>query len=199
MGNYTIFQMPENPRRGRQTRTFTTNFPKILDLKSCKIIFGVPLTECVQFGIQLIWSQLFYLSLNELCYIWLETLYRPENQVTYFILNLFPVSFFLIFRNLKHVEHFEYLVFYFAGSRTCGMRFSKSSLAENSKQHAYPILQMIILEHLWAQLFKGRSISVNPVLNFNLGSSLFCLKSFSWINFSLFFRASSHQIVDKMD
>ena len=26
--------MPENPRRGRQARTFTTNVPKILDLKS---------------------------------------------------------------------------------------------------------------------------------------------------------------------
>ena len=57
---------------------------------------------------------------------------------------------------------------------------------------------MIIREHLWAQLFEGRSISVNPVLNCNLGSSLFCLKSFSCINFSLLFRASSHQIVDKM-
>ena len=26
--------MFENPRRGRQARNFTTNFPKILDLKS---------------------------------------------------------------------------------------------------------------------------------------------------------------------
>ena len=26
--------MPENPRRGRQARNFTTNVPKILDLKS---------------------------------------------------------------------------------------------------------------------------------------------------------------------
>ena len=34
MGNYTIFQMFENPRRGRQARDFTTNVPKILDLKS---------------------------------------------------------------------------------------------------------------------------------------------------------------------
>ena len=34
MGNYTIFQMFENPRRGRQARNFTTNVPKILDLKS---------------------------------------------------------------------------------------------------------------------------------------------------------------------
>ena len=33
MGNYTIFQMFENPRRGRQARNFT-NVPKILDLKS---------------------------------------------------------------------------------------------------------------------------------------------------------------------
>ena len=34
MGNYTVFQMFENPRRGRQARDFTTNVPKILDLKS---------------------------------------------------------------------------------------------------------------------------------------------------------------------
>ena len=34
MGNYTIFQMFENPRRGRQAINFTTNVPKILDLKS---------------------------------------------------------------------------------------------------------------------------------------------------------------------
>ena len=33
MGNYTIFQMFENPRRGRQARNFTTNVPKILGLK----------------------------------------------------------------------------------------------------------------------------------------------------------------------
>ena len=34
MGNYTIFQMFENPRRGRQARNFTTNVPKIVDRKS---------------------------------------------------------------------------------------------------------------------------------------------------------------------
>ena len=34
MGNYTIFQMFENPRRGRQARNFEENVPKILDLKS---------------------------------------------------------------------------------------------------------------------------------------------------------------------
>ena len=34
MGNYTIFWMFENPRRGRQPRNCTTNVPKILDLKS---------------------------------------------------------------------------------------------------------------------------------------------------------------------
>jgi len=31
MGNYTMFLMFENPRRGRQARNFTTNVPKILD------------------------------------------------------------------------------------------------------------------------------------------------------------------------
>ena len=34
MGNYTLFQMFENPRRGQQARNFTTNVPKIVDLKS---------------------------------------------------------------------------------------------------------------------------------------------------------------------
>ena len=32
MGNYTIFLMCENPRKGRQGRNFTTKVPKILDL-----------------------------------------------------------------------------------------------------------------------------------------------------------------------
>ena len=34
MGKYTIFYMLENPSRGMQARNFTTNVPKILDLKS---------------------------------------------------------------------------------------------------------------------------------------------------------------------
>ena len=34
MGNYTMFQMFENPMRGRQARNFTTNVLKILVLKS---------------------------------------------------------------------------------------------------------------------------------------------------------------------
>ena len=34
MGNYNIFEGLEHPRRGRQARNFTTNVPKILDLKS---------------------------------------------------------------------------------------------------------------------------------------------------------------------
>ena len=34
MGSYTIFEMFENPRRGRQARNFKTNIAKILDLKS---------------------------------------------------------------------------------------------------------------------------------------------------------------------
>ena len=34
MGNYSSFYMFENPRRGRQARNFTTNVPKILDVKS---------------------------------------------------------------------------------------------------------------------------------------------------------------------
>ena len=34
IGNYTIFYLVENRRRGRQARNFTTNVPKTLDLKS---------------------------------------------------------------------------------------------------------------------------------------------------------------------
>ena len=34
MGNYTILQMFENPRIGRQARNFATDVPKILDLNS---------------------------------------------------------------------------------------------------------------------------------------------------------------------
>ena len=37
MGNYTIFQMFENPRRGRQARNCTTNVSKIVDLKSSEL------------------------------------------------------------------------------------------------------------------------------------------------------------------
>ena len=45
MGNYTIFQMLKNPRRGRQARNLTTNVPKILDLKSSsEQIFSQKLT-----------------------------------------------------------------------------------------------------------------------------------------------------------
>ena len=39
MGNYTIFSTFENPRRGRLARDFTTDVPKILDLKSFSDIF----------------------------------------------------------------------------------------------------------------------------------------------------------------
>ena len=53
MGNNIIFQMFENPRRGRQARNFTTNVPKILDLKTSseqiffrKLSLGAP--ECRQ-------------------------------------------------------------------------------------------------------------------------------------------------------
>ena len=51
MINFTIFYMFENPRRGRQVRNFTTNVPKILDLKSSseqiffrKLSLGAPVS-----------------------------------------------------------------------------------------------------------------------------------------------------------
>ena len=54
MGNYTILQMLENPRRDRQARNFTTNAPKILDLKwsseqifSRKLPLGAPVITLV--------------------------------------------------------------------------------------------------------------------------------------------------------
>ena len=55
MGKYTIFYMFENPRRGMQARNFTTNVPKILDLKSSseqifsrKLSLGAP-ASCTLF------------------------------------------------------------------------------------------------------------------------------------------------------
>ena len=57
MGNYTIFLMFENPRRGRQARNFTENDPKILDLKSSseqiifrKLSLGAPDKEARGWG-----------------------------------------------------------------------------------------------------------------------------------------------------
>ena len=54
MSNYTILQMFENTRRGRQARNFTTNAPKILDLKSSseqifsrKLPLGAPVQSVV--------------------------------------------------------------------------------------------------------------------------------------------------------
>ena len=45
MGNYTIFLVFENSRRGRQAKNFTTNVQKILDLKSSsEQIFSEKLT-----------------------------------------------------------------------------------------------------------------------------------------------------------
>ena len=52
MGKYTIFYLFENPRRGMQARNFTTNVPKILDLKSSskqilfrKLSLGAPVSR----------------------------------------------------------------------------------------------------------------------------------------------------------
>ena len=52
MGKHAIFCMFENPRRGRQARNFTTNVPKILDLKSSseqiffpKLSLGTPVNN----------------------------------------------------------------------------------------------------------------------------------------------------------
>ena len=59
MGNYSIFELFENPRRGRQARNLTTNVPKILDLKSSsEQIFSknrrwVPLFIAVRFFSQI--------------------------------------------------------------------------------------------------------------------------------------------------
>ena len=57
MDNYTSFQMFENARRGRQARKFTTNVPKILDLKSSseqiffrKLTLGA--TDCFEYPLK---------------------------------------------------------------------------------------------------------------------------------------------------
>ena len=55
MGIFTFFWMFENPRRGRQAINFTTNVPKILDLKWSseqiffrKLSFGAPEQTCLK-------------------------------------------------------------------------------------------------------------------------------------------------------
>ena len=64
MSNYTIFQMFENPRRGRKARNFTTNVPKIINLKSSsEQIFSenwrwVPLTFLMRFQFKVIEAHL---------------------------------------------------------------------------------------------------------------------------------------------
>ena len=51
--------------------------------------------------------------------------------------------------------------------------------------------------HQWAQLFEGR-LALNLGLNlYNPGFFFLCSKAFSWIIFSVIFRASNHQLVDK--
>ena len=67
MSNYTILSMFENLRRGRQARNFTTNAPKILNLKSSseqmfsrKLPLGAPgrcsLFPCTVFFFFPVWS-----------------------------------------------------------------------------------------------------------------------------------------------
>ena len=55
--------MFENPRRGRQARNFTTNAPKILDLKSSseqifsrKLPLGAPVTFAPSFNFRVVHS-----------------------------------------------------------------------------------------------------------------------------------------------
>ena len=47
MGNYTIFQMFENPRRGRQARNFTANVPKN---SSSQIVFRTDIFRKLSLG-----------------------------------------------------------------------------------------------------------------------------------------------------
>ena len=69
MGNYTIFKMFKNHRRGRQARNFTINVPEILDLNCLpnryfpKIDVGCP---CV----------------TSLCYLWAVRKYNCKSGYT---------------------------------------------------------------------------------------------------------------------
>ena len=74
MANYTIFWMFENPTIGRQARNFTTNVPKILDLKSSseqiffrKLSLGAPekKTERGQYPPILIKIKIKYVQLKD--------------------------------------------------------------------------------------------------------------------------------------
>ena len=77
MGNYTIFWMFENPRRGRQARNFITNAPKILDLKSSseqifsrKLPLGAPGTKRLSVLALLAVSLLQSQEMCEVLYLW---------------------------------------------------------------------------------------------------------------------------------
>ena len=64
--------MFENPRRGRQARNFTTNVPKLLDLKSSseqifsrKLTLGAPdKTNCFSAISEMRWQKLFYFKFH---------------------------------------------------------------------------------------------------------------------------------------
>ena len=79
MGNFTIFQMFENPRRGRQVSNFTTNVPKILDLKSSseqiffrKLSLGAPVPSGAKSSLLLtgaLSTKIHYLQYNQANYL----------------------------------------------------------------------------------------------------------------------------------
>ena len=72
MGKYTIFYRFENPRRGRQARNFTTNVPKILDLKSSsEQIFS---ENCRWVSLTFV----FYESSQGSCSQWLKEISGPQ-------------------------------------------------------------------------------------------------------------------------
>ena len=84
--------MFENPRRGRQARNFTTNVPKILDLKSSseqiffrKLSLGAPaispVTVCCFFRFRL-----FFISVFTVCQI--------ENAVQFHCSNMYQTDRF---------------------------------------------------------------------------------------------------------
>ena len=72
-----MFKMFENPRRGRQARNFTTNVPKILDLKSSseQIFFEncrwVPLVNLysLEYGTQYSWKRAVSFSRKIISYL----------------------------------------------------------------------------------------------------------------------------------
>ena len=89
MGNYTIFQMFENPSRGRQARNFGKNVLKILDLKSSS---EQKFSENCRWAPLIPYPCLTYLySVHETVMLFLKPDVTKKNRELFFLKDLYGV------------------------------------------------------------------------------------------------------------